>query len=178
MAYTYNNGELAVFMQAKRDETGTTNAAKKRKYFVPQVDEKNGVNATTDIGREFEFMTCKNPTKFLSMTEESHLGDHQDKLWSILVCYSPTFDPSETGNIVFVFDKKYNFIRFATLLAVLYGCQWPLFQPGKSQGERNKFFKSMPSYNERYNPAYIGYLLGYQMKDILAWGYNNGDFTL
>lgn len=175
MAYTYNNDELTVFMKAKRDET---DPKKRRRYFAPQVvDAASDSGAATDIGREYEFMTGKNPTKFVSITGVPIRAADASKLGSIVGCASEVFDPSKMVQVVYVYNKEHNFVRFATLLAVLYEHQWPLFDDAaEALRERTKFFNGMKHHNARYEAAYIGYLLGYRMNDILAWGHGNGTF--
>lgn len=152
---------IDAFFAAKNDETNQTS---KRKYFVPQATE--GENAT-DIGKELDYMTSKNPTKFISLVPPDAKVTHiNTKLSFLLACGAPTFDPTNVLKIVFVHTKDQNFIRFAVLMHVLYTLGWPLVG---SQKVRASFLRGLKTYRAKWNGAYVGYLLGYRMEDIVHW---------
>ena len=157
--------ELEVFLDAKRDETDARKS-KTRKYFSPQTNEKN------DIGKELSFMTCRNPTKFLSIIGATHRLK-SNKLSCTFACMSPSFNPCALSKIAYVHDATYNFGRFAALLHIVTGYIWPLIESEKA---RMTFLKSLKHYRPKLNGAYIGYLLGYKVDDIVRWGHGNGSF--
>lgn len=162
--------ELEVFVRAKRDEGVKS---KRHKYFTPQVVGAGGESEATDIGKELAFMTAREPTKFVSIVAaDESVEKRGDKLWFSLACATETFDPSALVKLVYVRTGTLDFARFAALLFVLYGYGWPLFgsSAARPRDAGKRFLARARHYRPELGGAYIGYILGYRMDDIVAWG--------